>query len=77
MDDQVVDARAAAELLDGRASLHGLGERHVAHRWRAIGDQREHRERSNDGRLGDGDLGGEVWAQASALTVSFERLSDR
>ena len=60
VDDQVVDARATAELLDGRASLHGLRERHVSHRWRAIGDQREHGERSDDGRLSDGDLGGEV-----------------
>ena len=63
VDDQVVDARAAAELLHGRAPLYGLGERHVSHRRRAIGDQREHGERSNDGRLGDGDLGGEVWCK--------------
>ena len=60
VDDQVVHARPAAELLHGRALLDGLGERDVAHRRRAIGDQREHRERPDDGRLGYGDLDGEV-----------------
>ena len=60
MHHQVVYARATAELLYGRAPLNCLSERYVAHRRRAVGDQREHRERSDDRRLGDGDLGGEV-----------------
>ena len=66
VDDQVVHARPAVELLDARASLDGLGERDVAHRRRAIGDQREHRERPDDGRLGYGDLDRRGAARASA-----------
>ena len=58
--DQIVHARPAVELLHGRALLDGLGERDVAHRRRAVGDQREHGERPDDGRVGYGDLDGEV-----------------
>ena len=46
--DQVVDARPSVELLHRRAPLDGLGERDIAHRRRAVSDQREHGKRPDD-----------------------------